>query len=425
METIWVDKDFNINGTLTSMTPEAYLYTRQRGEGRAPYLNVNGTVLLQNVIKHRIHVGVLKADEGKSMPKLENRTGASADAASQLLTAKTASTEMFVPCGENLLSATVPFSLGAEDGYILRKVGTAIYVSYGRDITAALCKGEAASEKTANVLGYYISFQDAVSAIDALRDKSAAYTIMLLKDAGSQTTPVTFNLPSYASSVTVMGDFPAAGAEGTADNADIAEAGERGNCRKIYYVNNISLKSSTVFRGVEFCPMTTRGAGAALGFTTGAFDLTFDDVSVGTEENGALAGMALSNLTGNTGRTVTVEDSSLEFTGNITSCGRLVIKDNEKEPDEKRAELTVKGNLNVQNLELMGEVTLDAKGTVTLTNVVNESTGENVQTNRIQYRRTTRDATNLTINGTISGSNENPLILEMMLPEGKAGGESA
>jgi hypothetical protein len=371
------DNDFNISGTLTSTTSEAYLYTRQKGTNKAPYLYIAGEVMLGDASTDRIHVGVYPAQTASNANRMVELTNAP-DATGQLLTAKTASVEKFVPCSANVGNAE-PYSSEHEDGYLLKKSGTAIYVYYGDQIVTALCKGDASDGnlENADVVNYYTSFQEAINAIDALRSKSTVYTLMLLKDAGSSSAPLKLSLPTYASKVIVAG-----------------QKTDQTNMKKLYYVNDLTLKCPTVFTNIEFNPMTTKKKATALGFKTGVYDLTLQDVSIGVT-----SGMAFSYLTGNAKQTVTLDSSDIRFTGNVTAMNTLIVKKDAR----------IQGKLSASKLQMTGGVHLTAAGAVSVTNVIND--GE--QANRLTYTRTSKDVTNLSITGTISGSNPEKLILDM------------
>ncbi len=198
-----------------------------------------------------------------------------------------------------------------------------------------LCRGWSGGGQPGedDVIGSYADFSSAVAAIDALRDSRAVYTIVLLSDVGEASAPVTVNFPSRAAEVTVAG----------------AGGGEN---RKIYYVNQLTLKCPLVFDRVEFCPMTRRGEGAALGFRTGAYDLTFRESTVGTKE-----GMALGSLAGNGKKAVTFDRQEIAFSGNITGAGQVVLKNG--------SAVRAKGTFKVSALDLEDDSVLEA-GNVTV-----------------------------------------------------------
>lgn len=395
---ISVEKEFQINGILSSTTPEAYLYTRQKGSGKAPWLNIAGTVVLQDADKDRIHVGVYdpySSAQGRiTMPRLKDAPGASA----QLLTAKTAPAEMFVPCSENV-GGVGAYDAENPHGYLLKKSGSSLYVYYAEEILVALCRGDRPDGDLRNtdVINYYTSFQEAVTAVDSLRDSSAVYTLMLLQDVGND-TPVTLNLPVYASRVVVTGRqiIPEDPGENPAEqNTDAVQ-------RKLYYVNDITLKCDTVFRNIELNPMSAKKAGIVRGFRTGVFDLTLQDIQVGDKAN-----MALGSITGNAKQITTLNSTDLVFSGDITGSQKLILSE----------DVSVKGKLNVSDVELTGGVTLTAFGTVSVANVINNGNGGESQVNRIVYGRSVKNITNLSISGTITGSSPEKLILNMSVPD--------
>lgn len=372
---LWADKTFNITGTLTSATSNAYFYTRQKGVNQAPYLNITGTVMLQNPDTDRIHVGVYPVSTAADADSPITLAGAPA-ASAQLLTARSAAAESFIPWGRNVEGRTV-YGPDAQDGYLLKKSGTAVYVYYGDEIKVALCKGDASevtlqeADAAGMVLNYYISFQEAVAAVNILKDSTQEYTLLLLADVENNGAPVAITMPTYASNVIV--------------------AGER---TKIYYSNTLSLKTPTVFANVELNPMNTKKAGVKLGINTGVYNLTLQNVSVGD-----LSGMALGNLAGNAKQTTTLDSDGLQISGNISGSGTVLVKQDAK----------ITGTVSTSNLQLNGGVTLTTEGTLTVTNLVNDGTEENC----IQYGRTAKNVTFLTVSGIIRGENPHALIFDM------------
>ena len=93
----------------------------------------------------------------------------------------------------------------ADEGYVLKKIGTKVYMYRGAEIQTAVVAGSSDNGRSgrldsvldADVIGYYPSLDDAVAAIDTIKDRNAEYTIVVLRDLGSDTKPVTFKLPTY------------------------------------------------------------------------------------------------------------------------------------------------------------------------------------------------------------------------------------
>ncbi|MCD8241269.1 MAG: hypothetical protein LUD73_02385, partial [Lachnospiraceae bacterium] len=162
-------------------------------------------MVLQDDSSDRIHVGVypVVTDTDSEVPV--TLTG-SPSATGQLLTAKSATADKFLPWEENV-GMCDEYSAEATDGYILKKSGTAIYVYQSDEIVIALCEGDlsgmslADAETAGAVLDYYPSFSDAVTALNTLKDSSVIYTLMLLQDVGSTTSPVSITMPTYAKEV--------------------------------------------------------------------------------------------------------------------------------------------------------------------------------------------------------------------------------
>ncbi len=379
---ITVDKTFNITGTLTSTTSDAYLYTRRQGANKAPYLNVSGTVDLQDDSADRIHVGVypVVTDTDSEVPVTLK---GSPSVTGQLLTAKSATADKFLPWEENV-GMCDEYSASEPNGYILKKSGTAIYVYQSEEIVIALCEGDLSgrsledAEKASAVLDYYPSFSDAVTAINTLKDSSATYTLMLLQDVGSVTSPVSITMPTYAKEVFVT-----------------SQEDSEGKAKGIYYTNTITLKCATVFDDVIFAPMKSKNTGTSLGFSTGVYDLTLKDVEVSS----TLSGMALSSIAGNAKQTTTLDSAGLSLTGNVQSSLYLKIcQDTE-----------IRGVVSTTNLCLEGGVTLTTGSTVTITNVQNNGD----EMNTLAYGKTAKNVTYLTISGDVEGTNENPLALNL------------
>ncbi len=382
---LFVEKEFNISGTLTSTTSEGYLFTRQRGAGQAPYLQVSGKVMLQDADEDRLHVGVYPARTA-SRPDIPVRLQNAPKADGQLLTARLADVDKFLAWEDNVGNVGL-YGPENQDGYILKKNGSAIYVYTADEISVALCEGDASSGDLgkARVLNYYSSFQEAVSAVDARRDRTKAYTLMLLQDNGSMEKPISLTLPSYAARVIVASQ----------------RAADPEASKKIYFNNNLKLNADTVFENVELAPVNRLKKGAALGISTGSYDLALNQVTVGDAE-----GMALSNISGSSNQTTTLNSPELAISGNVTNSRSVIV----------RSDAIVKGSFSTADLVLVGGVTLQVDGAVTLTDIDDRGEAEN----RLVYGRNASNYTNLTINGTVSGENEHLLVLDMISKNGNA-----
>ncbi|MCC8139440.1 MAG: DUF5722 domain-containing protein [Lachnospiraceae bacterium] len=401
---IMADKTFNVTGTLTCTTDEAYLYTRRQAANKAPYLNVSGTVVLQDESADRIHVGVYPAltetinDVAVTLEDAPSATG-------QLLTAKNADANQFLPWDENV-GCSEEYSSEDTSGYMLQKSGTAIYVYQGDEIVIALCEYDwsgyslADVEAAGNVLDYYSSLSDAVTAINTRKDSGATYTLMLLQDVGSSTSPLSVTLPTYAAEVIIT-----------------SEGSSTGSAKAIYYTNTLTLKCATVFDDLIFAPMTSKKVATTLGFSTGVYDLTLRDVSVADDSG-------LGAITGNAKQTTTLDSEGLTLTGNVQNSKKLVVCENTTIQGvlkattlelENGVTLTAGGTVTTTTLTLQGDAELSADSTVTITNIENNDESENSDAgaNRITYGRTAKNVTYLTISGTVSGSSAYPLELNM------------
>lgn len=389
-------KDFSIAGTLTSATPEAYLYTAQKGnagKNLVPYLNISGTVVLQNGKDSRIHVGVYAYTDDNQEVVPAILEGAPLEAA-QLLTAKTAAAEMFLPAEENVNGVGEYDAVNDPDGYVLKKTGTNIYVYYGNEIQAALYQNGL-------LTNYYPAFADAVAQINALKDADAEYVIELLQDVGAKGKPVSVAMPKTAAKVTVKSI--------------------EGETRAIYFTNNISLGTNTVFDHVELHPMTAKLAGAALNITTGNFDLTLTDVKVTDPDGNTTGAASIKNITGTAKQTVTLDSENLELSGNLTGSGEVVVKKNavisgtlstaKLTYAEGNRVLAVGGAVTVTSLNMSGSDLLNAESAVTITDIVHAGS-----LNTIMYTRTAKDIPNLIVKGVIEGEN-GPLVLSMCAPQ--------
>lgn len=402
---IRVLRDFTISGTLTNAAEEGILYTAQKGtsgKNLIPYLNISGAVVLQDAKENKIRVGVYQYSDGIA----ENAylEGAPAQSA-QLLTAKTAPAEMFMPMDGNV-GGVGEYSANNPDGYVLVKSGTAVYVYYGDQVQTALYRNE-------ELVNYYSSFADAVAQINALKDADAEYVIELLQNVGED-KPVSLTLPKTAANVTVK--------SGSADDAKKA----------LYFTNNISLGTHTEFQNVELHPVTAKLAGAALNIAAGNYDLTLTDVTV--------EGGSIKNITGSAKQKVVLNSKELILTGNLTGAGEVdVVSSAEIKGTLNTAKLTyacdaseatvltVGGAAAITDLEMAGGDALspdggnrlDAKGALTITNI--SHSGKN---NLILYTRTAKDAPNLTVKGTIVGDGtDNSLLRLKMVTPGKGVGD--
>lgn len=356
------EKDFKITGMLYSKTSEAALYSRQNAK-KVPYLNITGTVSLDSP-EDKIQIGVYGV-AGDVATKL--------DSGSMLLNVKTATADMFAPVAENAGGVA---AYPAENGYFLQKNKTGIYVYYASDVAAALYKKDDLNEEVLH--GYFVSFANAVSEIEALKDSTVEYRIALLADVNSGTNPATVALPTKAAKVTITSDG--------------------GHIYDIFYTGNMTLKTPTVFEEVCFNPMDKSKKGVASTFTAGKYDLTLKDVEVGI-----VPGMAIKDITGSKTQTTTLDADGFVVTGNISGSKKLVIA----------KPVTVKGSVKVTDLVLQGGVRLDVAGAMAVTDIYSDKNTAiaEPQVNAIYYGKGSNGISNLTVNGAIKGNNDVDLEL--------------
>lgn len=389
---IMADKEFDITGSLTSTTDAAYLYTRRRLDKKAqnciPYLNVKGNVFLEDQTEDRIYVGVYPnlADPDNDSEEAVKLTGAPA-ATAQLLTASKADVSCFRADPENLPNVN-EYSAADPDGYILKKDKDKVLVYYAEDVAVALCSGNVSDGKleTAQVMGYYTTFNEAVAAVKGIKDKSAEYTILLLQDVGSAAAPVSLELPAEAARLHVR----SARLTGAADEI-----------RSIYYKNNITLKSATEFCETDLAPVKTVKAGAQgaqLSILSGAFELGLCDISVGkaADVDQTNSRMAIKDISGK--GELELDAAGIQIGGDVKGLrGVYVLQD-----------AVIAGSLSTVEMELF-EANLSVRGAITITDVSNVN-------GTLTYNKNAAHVTNLSIKGGISNTGS-PLKLCLQLAD--------
>lgn len=408
---IQADTDFNITGTLTSTSEKAALYTRLKGSGKAPYLNISGAVNRGEGISP-ISVGVMREwaaleEERADAVKLQDAPKVTA----QLLTAKSALAKDFRPAEEDVFDNYVPANVDVDgeystdnlNGYMMMKSGSNIYVYEGSKVRIAVYEGilsdtGKAALNSADLAGYFTDFKEATAVVNGLKDKTQDYTYVLMSGTGTVGTaeePVTITLPSYAEQVKVMGL-----ADSSAD-------------KNIYFSGNITLAADTIFEDVQFAPVN-KNKGASFNLAAGGYDLTLTDVAVGAQ----LDKMELKDISGNGKQTVTLDSKDLTLSGSITNAANVTVKE----------DAAVKGSLKTEALTLENTggssgtgdstgtggssvtgVTLSVNGTVNIGTVYNNGTNKNT----LEYVRTADNKTKLTINKEIINEHkDNPVVLK-------------
>lgn len=387
---IMADLEFNITGNLTSTTDDAHLHTRRKLDKKAqnciPYLNVKGNVFLEDQEADRIYIGVYPnlADPDNDATKPVKLTDAPA-ATSQLLTAQKADAGSFRAEAENV--NVNEYSAVDTDGYILRKDKDKVLVYYADEVAVALCAGDTKDGKleTAQVMGYYTSFNEAVAAINGIKDVKAEYTILLLQNVGSAAAPVSLELPKEAARVYIR----SASLSGTEDEI-----------RSIYYKNNLTLKASVDFCEIDLAPVKVAKSGAQgaqLSVSVGAYELGLVNVSVGkaADVDQETSKMAIKDISGN--GNLMLDTADILISGNVKVRDVAVLQ-----------KAVIAGSFSAAQVGLMG-TNLTVQGAVTITDITNLN-------GTITYNKNANHITNLTINGKIINHNE-PLKLCIQLAD--------
>ena len=391
---ISVDKEFNINGNLTSTSEDAQLITRRKIDKDPkkciPFLNVKGYVFLEDYDRNRVNVQVLpNVAEEKTDVKL---TGAP-NGTAQLLTAAKADADCFRVAPENLDPQVEEYSVEHTDGYILRKAQGKVFVYYGKEVVAALCEGDVNNGKLAeaDVINYYTSLNEAVAAIKAMKDKNAEYTILLLQNVGSAEKPVNLDLPAENATLFIR-------------SARFSEADT--GIKTIYYNNNVTVRSDLEFIDVNLAPVklvNKVAQGAKLNFATGAFDLVLGNVTIGKDTVGvdqSKSGMMIGDIAGK-GELV-LDSSELIIGGNVRDFKNIIVCQ----------DAVIEGSLTAPKLTLEN-AGLTVKKAAVITNVANDN-------GRITYYKDDKHNTYLTLKGQVENyaeedRNIRPLELVLQL----------
>lgn len=405
------DRDYIIKGTLTSTTPYARLVTRQKYNAdnlkRTPYLDIKGTVLINDIgdntgenFGDRIEVELLCSNEcfdsdyaaGKGITPEADRDSAvelknsPANTGMIFNTAK-GTAGQFIVSAANVAGAArsaegkaIRYAANdaADEGYVLKKIGTKVYMYHGAEIQTAVVAGSSVNGLSgdinnvlaSDVIGYYPSLDDAVAAIDTIKDRNAEYTIVILRDLGSVTKPVSFKLPTYSAGITVVG-----AADGT------------GSYKTINYNNRIDLRTHTTLRNLSLSGFAVKknvGVETSYDIATGGNNLTIDNV----------AGK-LKSVTGNNKNRLTIDTAGPEFTGNIGSFAEVALN--------LDGTVNVAGTLGAGRLVFGGAGRLDVKGAVTVTDIENNSG------TLVVYKNPTNKKPNLTVKGLITNNDSEKL----------------
>lgn len=386
-------RTFNITGTLTSATEDATLTTALTTKQESA-LNISGKVVLESP-ENKINVkvvadldetdGIVYFDDEITLGSTEvtvlaNKQYVQKVISTKLLTAKNADTLMFLADDKSVggTDGVGGIVVGAydqtnnPDGYILKKVGNDIKVYYGDQVGAALYIGE--NDEPYN---YYETVNDAVTAIDALKDSTASYRIDVLKDMGSSASYQTLSIPKYADHVVFT-----SGSVGENDNS----------VKKLYYSNDLTLTTNVEFEKVGLIPQVVKNVPKAINVK--GFSLTLNNVTA--DNLGKIDG-------GSKDSTVTIiGDTPVTINGDLVNVTNYV---------QDAAKVNALKKVTVTNLILgggepyTGNINFYAENAaVTITNIVNNDKGGQ---NSIYYGQDSNKNPLLTIKGTVTNSGTN------------------
>lgn len=384
--TFTFNKDLTYTGTKNALTT-----IRKSATDLTPYLTVKGNVASTD--GSTITVKVLE-NNGINVPKLatlkDNNT------CRRLLVAPKADISLFVPDSENLKAGNEnPYETGKKTGYIFfRDKSGYVNIYYADEVQAAVYVEDAASADE-ELLGYYVTWADAVAAVNAYKSSDLAeknIRIVLCNHLGSALQPVSLTLPSTKATVEI-----------TACD---------GNSDRIYYNNNIALRANTVFRRIILAPTavkTVKGVKESYGISrdiaVGSYSFTMNDVVVsGVDDNASIG-----SITGAGSKT-----AEYEFTGKNTSydlTGRLAITNGIVQIDEDVV-VQVAGAVSVPTLVLYAGAELDGRSAMKIGDIVYATSNEGTNLPTIGTWRTVEkkglDNSQFTLTGGVyAGVDEN------------------
>ncbi|MCC8140076.1 MAG: YDG domain-containing protein [Lachnospiraceae bacterium] len=425
---ITATKDFNITGKVVSETNSAVLSTWQKptskGTVQEPYLNVKGSVELDDAA-NKIQVAVY-ANGDMTAPTTLKMEADNSTKSAQLLTATSASTDCFVPYATNVNNKGEYPS--ATDGYVLLKSGMAITVYYVEDAQVALyvCEDDGAKQ---TLVSYYTSFANAVTAINTRRQKNTEYKIVLLQDVGAEQEPVTLTLPQANTAAKVA-------IEGVTTKSEDGSSTTTG----IYFSNKVTMNTATEFKDVVLKGMTWndyRGLyiDSLEYIATNGYDLTLNGLTDG------MLSYYFGAITGKGKETITIKNGvTFYMMGSLKNIDKLIVDGTSRVSIggsydlqvnnvilESDAGLYSANDIKVSTLE-MGEGSSALADGETVIGVLKMAGGaelsgcENItitdiENNGAEPNRITRDYTAygregiITIKGSVSGDNTNPVIL--------------
>lgn len=315
---------FNITGVLTSTALNPELVTTVNTKQQS-VLNVSGTAVLEDKEENKIYIGLVDAD-GLPIQLGEeyiDENGEDKVRNNHLLTAAKVSETVFLV---DALSTTdgdeahFDVNSNVDCGYFLKKNGNNIEVYYADDVKVALCMDTEDSNITENteyqVINYYKTLEEAVTAIKGLNDKNAFYRVLLLDSIGDEKTPCKMPIPENAKRVTFA----------TLGN-------EYKTSVKLYNSNAITQKTDVVFENVE---VITTGA-----WNTGNFNLELNNAKLTVNNKATVSNLILVDggvlNTNNTTTLTNIENKITHIAKEekdqvvnkvVTKAGTLTIKGN-------------------------------------------------------------------------------------------------
>lgn len=351
---IEADGVFTFNKDLTYTGSKNALTTiRKSAADLTPYLTIKGNAASTD--ESTITVKVLNSDG--TIPMLavmgDTFTAAQKTTCRRLLVAPKADISLFVPDSANLKEEnTNPYDIDEKTGYIFfRDKSGYVNIYYADEVQAAVYVEDAASADE-ELLGYYVTWADAVAAVNAYKSSDLAeknISIVLCNNLGSALQPISLTMPSTKATVEI-----------TACD---------GNSDLIYYNNNISLRSNTVFRGIMLAPTavkTVKGVKKAYGISrdiaVGSYSFTMDTVVVSGVD------ASIGSITGAGSKTAEYEfdgdkNTRYDLTGKLAiTNGTVYIR--------KNVAVQAAGALSVQTLVLHAGAELDGKAAMKIGDIV-------------------------------------------------------
>lgn len=342
------NKDLAYTGSKNALTT-----IRKSVADLTPYLTIKGNVASKD--GSTIRVKVLNSDG--TVPTLavmgDTFTAAQKTACRRFLVAPKADISLFVPDSANLKEEnTNPYDIDEKTGYIFfRDKSGYVNIYYADEVQAAVYVEDAASADE-ELLGYYVTWADAVAAVNAYKSSDLAeknISIVLCNNLGSALQPISLTMPSTKATVEI-----------TACD---------GNSDLIYYNNNISLRSNTVFRGIMLAPTavkTVKGVKKAYGISrdiaVGSYSFTMDTVVVSGVD------ASIGSITGAGSKTAEYEfdgdkNTRYDLTGKLAiTNGTVYIR--------KNVAVQAAGALSVQTLVLHAGAELYGKAAMKIGDIV-------------------------------------------------------